>query len=68
MNRGILEAQRLLRHASEISPEAAELAVKAINELAQDNSTMPLKWALLHINNALPGAALTEKEKELLSA
>jgi hypothetical protein len=27
---------------------------------------MPLKWAIVHINNALPGAALTKKEKEHL--
>jgi hypothetical protein len=66
MKPSVFEATRLLKLANEINPEAAELAVKAINELAEGNPTMPLKWALLHINNALPGAALTDKERELL--
>jgi hypothetical protein len=67
MNHGIHEASRLLKHANEINQEATELAVKAFNALAQDNSAQSIKWALVHINNALPGAALTIKEKELLS-
>jgi hypothetical protein len=66
MNQGVYEAARLLRLANEINPEAAELAVKAFNALAQDGASMPLKWAIVHINNALPGAALTKKEKEHL--
>jgi hypothetical protein len=66
MKYGVQEATRLLKLAYEKNHESAELAVKAINALAKDNPSMPLKWALLHVNNALPGAALSEKEKELL--
>jgi hypothetical protein len=66
MNHSIHEAKRLLRRAHEINPEAASMAVKAINELAQGNGSMTLTHALLHVNEAIPGAALSDKEKELL--
>lgn len=67
MNRyAIYEAQRLLRRANEISPEAAAEAVKAMQAFTEAN-IIP-KHAMYYINEALPGAVLTEKEKELLSA
>lgn len=67
MNRyGIYEAQRLLRRANEISPDATALAVKAIQQLAEVN-IVPTH-AMYYINEALPGAVLTEKERELLQA
>ena len=67
MNRyGIHEAQRLLRRANEINPDAATLAVKAMQQLAEAN-IIPTH-AMYYINEALPGASLTDKEREHLSA
>lgn len=68
MNHGIYEAQRLLKLANEINPKAASLAIKAINEMAARNGSMTLTHALVHINEAVPGAALSDKEKELLTS
>lgn len=66
MNQSVFEAQRLLRLASETNQQAAELAVQAINAMAQGNGSMTLTNAIYYINTALPGAALSEKEKEIL--
>lgn len=66
MNRyGIFEAQRRLRRANEISPAAAAEAVKAMQAFAEANISP--KTAMYYINEALPGAAQTEKEREALA-
>lgn len=65
MNRyGIYEAQRRLRRANEISPEAAAEAVKAMQAFAEANISP--KHAMYYVNEALPGAVQTEKERNLL--
>jgi len=66
MNRyAIFEAQRLLRRANEINPEAAALAVKAMQELAE--ARIIPTHAMYYINEALPGVVLSEKERDLLA-
>ncbi len=64
MNSRIFEAQRLLRRASEINPEATAMVVKAMQQLAE--AYIIPKHAMFCINEALPGAALTEKERGFL--
>jgi len=54
-----------LRRANEINPESAALAVKAMQELAE--ARIITTTAMYYINEALPGAAQTEKEREALS-
>lgn len=61
---GKYEAQRLLKRANEINPVAAELAVKAMQALADDH-IIPTH-AMYLINEALPGYSQTEKERNLL--
>jgi hypothetical protein len=63
---GIYEAQRLLKRANEINPCAAALAVRAMQQLAEARVISPS--AIYYINSAIPGAALNDKEKELLTA
>lgn len=66
MNRyGIFEAQRLLRRANEINPESAALAVKAMQQLAE--ARIIPTHAMYYINEALPGASQTDKEREVLA-
>ena len=66
MNRyGIFEAQRLLRRANEINPESAALAIKAMQQLAEAH-IIPTH-AMYYINEALPGASQTDKERRVLS-
>lgn len=61
---GKYEAQRLLKRANEINPVATELAVKAMQAMADDHLIPP--HAMYLINEALPGYSLTEKERNLL--
>ena len=64
-NHKIYDAQRLLRRANEVNPVAAALAVKAMQQLAEARVISPS--AIYYINEALPGAALNDKERELLA-
>jgi hypothetical protein len=59
------EAQRLLKLANEINPAAAALAAKAMQQLADARIISPT--AIYYIHEALPGAALDDKERELLT-
>lgn len=61
---GIYEAQRLLRRANELNPDATALAVQAIQQLAEVN-IVPT-YAMYYIHEALPGAVQTEKERNIL--
>lgn len=64
MNRyGIFEAQRLLRRANEINPDAAALAVKAMQQLAEAHM-IPVH-ALYYIYEAIPGTSQTSKEERI---
>lgn len=66
MNARIYEAQRLLRRIDDRDADCARWLIQAIEQLAAADPAMPVKYALLHINNALPGAGLSAKEKEFL--
>jgi hypothetical protein len=66
MNSGIFEAQRLLRQIKDRDPECARLVVQAIEQIAAAAPDMPVKYVLLQIHSALPGAAFTDKERKLL--
>jgi hypothetical protein len=66
MNRyAILEAKRLLNRAHEVSPEAAALAVQAMQQFAE--ARINPSDVMYYVNEALPGVVQTKKEKELLA-
>jgi len=66
MNRlAILEAQRLLRRANEVNQDAAALAIKAMQLLCEAGQ-IPVH-TMYCVNQAVPGAAQTEKEREVLA-
>jgi len=62
----IYEAQRLLRRIDDRDAECSRWLVQALESIAASDANMPIKCALMHIYNALPGASLNNKEKELL--
>lgn len=61
---GAYEADRRFKRANEISSEATAEILKGLQALADDHLIPTHTWYL--INKALPGAALTEKERNLL--
>jgi hypothetical protein len=66
MKHSIFEAQRLLKLIEERDPECARLLVQAIEQFTFAGANAPIKYILQQIYTAIPNAALSEKEKELL--
>jgi hypothetical protein len=66
MNHHHFEAQRFLRLIEERDPQCARLLVKAMEEFNLAGGNVPIRYVMLQIYIALPGAALSEKEKGLM--
>jgi hypothetical protein len=62
----VFEATRLLKLIEERDPECARLLVQAIEQFTYAGANAPVRYILQQIYTAIPDAALSEKEKELL--